>query len=155
MKNENHDAQEQARAQYDTIRATLDALDVNFDRLQELQDMDSEELTPDEREELAALLQDAGEFTSEEEARDALYNLPLSVEYRSGWVSPGAEMLPEEFCILLCTGGPAVRIIGELDDYNNPRRAYLECQDWGTPWTQYHGASSETLRHFASLIIGG
>ena len=43
------------------------------------------------------------------------------------------------FMVLLCTGGPAVRIIGELDEHNQPDRAWLEYQDWGTPWTEYYG----------------
>jgi hypothetical protein len=25
--------------------------------------------------------------------------------------------------------------MGDLDDYKEPTRAYLEMQDWGTPWT--------------------
>ena len=44
------------------------------------------------------------------------------------------------FMILLCTGGPAVRIVGELDEYAQPDRAWLEYQDWGTSWTEYHGS---------------
>lgn len=42
-----------------------------------------------------------------------------------------------QYFILLCTGGPAVRIVGNLDDHNEPETARLEYQDWGTPWTAY------------------
>lgn len=78
--------------------------------------------------------------TSDDDARDdamqTIQEDPLSIEVRSGWTAPGAEMEPAEFCILLCTGGPAVRIIGELGEHNEPERAHIEHQDWGTPWTR-------------------
>ena len=78
-----------------------------------------------------------------------IYEDPLSVEVRSGWVTPGAEMTPEDFCILLGTGGPATRIRGELDEYGEPYRAWLEVQDWGKPWTQYFPAEQDTLLTYA------
>jgi hypothetical protein len=56
--------------------------------------------------------------------------------------------------ILLCTGGPAVRIVGELDR-GTPCRAWLEYQDWGTPWTQYFGAKSDTLCEYAANFFFG
>ena len=68
-------------------------------------------------------------------ATEALDEDPLSVEVRSGWTTPGAELKPGEYCILLCTGGPAYRIIGDLDR-DEPTRARLQYQDWGTPWTE-------------------
>lgn len=42
-----------------------------------------------------------------------------------------------EYRILLCTGGPAVRIIGELGKYAEPETARIEYQDWDTPWEEY------------------
>ena len=39
--------------------------------------------------------------------------------------------------ILLCWGGPAVRIVGHLDKHNQPETAELQYQDWLTPWTNY------------------
>lgn len=73
-------------------------------------------------------------------ALTAIYEDPLSVEVRSGWYAPtaGDKPQPEEYCILLCTGGPAVRIIGGLDQYLTPEWARLEYQDWGTPWTAFN-----------------
>lgn len=62
---------------------------------------------------------------------------PLEVSIRSGWYHPGEKSEPFEFNILLCTGGPAVRIIGDLGDYNQPESARLEYQDWFTVWTEY------------------
>lgn len=81
---------------------------------------------------------DAGFEFDEEEARERILEDPLSVGVRSGWVASKEDMEPEEFYILLCSGGPAVRIVGELDR-GEPSRAWIEYQDWGTPWTQLFG----------------
>lgn len=91
----------------------------------------------------------------EEEMREAA----LSVEIRGGWKEPGdgASMDPDEFRILLTTGGPALRIMGELDSCE-PSRCWLEHQDWGTPWTRCFSRSAEranALRWFASLFWYG
>lgn len=76
----------------------------------------------------------------EDEARETIQEDPLSIQVRSGWYTPGDrqrdDASPEEFEILLCTGGPAVRIVGELDS-GQPDRPRLQYQDWGTPWTEY------------------
>lgn len=61
----------------------------------------------------------------------------LSVDVRSGWQSPDEHLIPEEFQILLTTGGPALRLVGELEDLE-PCRSWFEVQDWGTPWTACH-----------------
>jgi len=77
-----------------------------------------------------------------ESAQQSIQEDPLSVEVRSGWYQPGViysddSRQPEEFTILLCTGGPACRIIGGLDEHLQPENAKIEYQDWGTPWTNY------------------
>ena len=78
---------------------------------------------------------DTGTDIEREEARTIIHEDPLSVQVRSGWYSPGSENTkPEEFEILLCTGGPAARIIGELNEYLEPETAILQHQDWFTPW---------------------
>jgi hypothetical protein len=58
-------------------------------------------------------------------------------------------MEASEFCILLCTGGPAARILGELDEHGEPYRAWMEYQDWGTPWTQFVPANQDVLLSYA------
>jgi hypothetical protein len=126
------------------------AMEMDWDRLAELREEradiasaeDAEVLADwdgENGEELAELTAAAGEYKNAEEAREAIEEDPLSVEVRSGWTTPDEPLTPAEFCILLCTGGPAVRIVGELDDYKQPTRAWIEYQDWFTPWQEYHG----------------
>lgn len=73
---------------------------------------------------------------NEDEARERIQEDALSVEVRSGWTTVGEPLEPSEFRILLCTAGPAVRIVGELDEHKEPDRARIEHQDWFKPWTQ-------------------
>ena len=82
--------------------------------------------------------------TKREDAVQTIQEDPLSVEVRSGWHTPGqAEPEIAEYMILLCTGGPACRIIGTLGRFNEPDSAHIEHQDWGTPWTEYRLDSEE------------
>jgi hypothetical protein len=112
-------------------------------------------------EELAELTASAtldGELcTDGDAARERIQEAPLSVQIRSGWTSPGDPMEAEEFEILLSTGGPALRIRGELDQHKEPCRAWLEYQDWGIPWTEYHGdgCEHETLLTFCRQFFFG
>ena len=62
--------------------------------------------------------------------------MPLSVECREPWHSPGEQAKPSEFNILLTTGGPALRVWGELSEYGEPDGAQLQMQDWGVPWRE-------------------
>ena len=82
-----------------------------------------------------------------EQAEQTIQEDALSVEVRSDWYQPGESAEPSEFMILLCTGGPACRIIGELDQYKQPSSARIEYQDWGTPWTEFRldAEQEETL----------
>lgn len=94
-----------------------------------------------------------------EEAQEAIQEDPLSVNVRSGWYEPGTpEHSAEEYCILLCFGGPAVRIVGKLDQYAQPETATLECQDWGTLWESWKGmtgAVEDTLLEYANGFYFG
>ena len=83
---------------------------------------------------------------SEDDARDAILEDALCVQVRAGWRELGAkdDNEAEEFEILLTTGGPAVRIRGELSD-GQPKRAWLEVQDWGTPWTEHIEPDSQDV----------
>jgi len=73
-------------------------------------------------------------YHDEDEARQLIDEHPLDIEVRSAWHHPGDEDPPRKFMILLCTGGPAVRITGDLDAYGEPDTARIEYQDWFTYW---------------------
>jgi hypothetical protein len=95
-----------------------------------------------------------------EDTRREIEESVLSVQVRSGWYSPGRlqdaadEASPEEYEILLSTGGPALRIIGRLDAYCEPETAEMQMQDWYVPWTRYHAPES-TLLDFARVFWYG
>jgi hypothetical protein len=68
----------------------------------------------------------------------------LTVSVRSGWYTPGSDdHQPEEFEILLCTGGPAVRLIGTLDNQGQPDSVSMQVQDWFQPWTGFDPATGD------------
>ena len=98
-------------------------------------------------------------YHNEEDARQHIQENPLSVEVRTDWHQPGAEDdKPTVYTILLCTGGPACRIIGDLDEYAQPDTAHLEYQDWFTPWEEYHQLNDEeeeTLLSYARQFYFG
>lgn len=157
--NTQDNAKDQATAHYNSVAAMVAALNVDYDRLETLKDELAEikeefdadpanagvdfawiarnhpNFSSEQYDELAQLIADAGENTDEDRAREAIQNDALEVQVREDWKNPGEDSTPSEFMILLCTGGPAVRIMGDLDEYLTPCRAYIEYQDWGTPWT--------------------
>jgi len=97
------------------------------------------------------------DWHDEDEAQSAIDNDPLSIEVRSGWYSPSAEAVkPEEYNILLGTGGPAARIIGELEG-DQPASARFEYQDWFQPWTTAHLSEDDqkTLLEYANRFYFG
>lgn len=160
--NDTERSEGQAKAQLSSIREMVAALECDYERLAELREARGHSpLTwatenPDDAEELAELEAAAGECADRDEAEQRITEDALSVEVRTDWYSPGAEPEPAaEFQILLCTGGPACRIVGELRD-GVPYRAWLEHQDWGTPWTEYHGeAASDALCAYAGCFYFG
>jgi hypothetical protein len=159
-------AKKQAFAQMDSIHALVAAMAVDYDRLDELNgtaDLIAEDdgptayaiwLDSDEGRERAALLAAAGDCMDADEARERILEDALDVQVRSGWNGPDEKLVPSEYMILLCTGGPAVRIRGDLDQYLQPCSAVLEYQDWGTPWTEYRGdnADPDTLLAYAQCF---
>lgn len=173
-------AKENARAWVETMACLVAGLNCDYDRLQELRDeradlvSEAEDYTnveqdtsrghlmawdKDHAEELRELTESAtvdGElFDDADKVRERIEESPLSIQVRSGWVTPGEQMEAEEFEILLSTGGPALRIRGELDEHRQPDRAWLEYQDWGTGWTQYFDVEQSTLLAFASVFYFG
>ena len=82
----------------------------------------------------------AGQEDLFEAAERAIHEDALSVEVRSGWYMPGdqnADTKPAEYRILLSTGGPAVQIVGELNEHGEPESAVMQVQDWFIPWTDF------------------
>lgn len=97
----------------------------------------------------------SADYHDEDAARQAIQESPLSVLVRSGWHLVGeraSEDYPAEYEILLCTGGSAVRIRGDLDLYGQPDTSRLEYQDWGMPWTEYILSYSNLLDKYAPLL---
>jgi hypothetical protein len=101
---------------------------------------------------VAALHRDATADDCEETARDRIEEDALSVRVfgertAGGWTADRYELL-------LTTGGPAVRIVGDLCD-GEPHSARLEVQDWFQPWTEYHDADPAILLEYAACFYFG
>ncbi len=95
--------------------------------------------TFDHIEEMLDNLQSArekGDNSDQEEAVREIHESPLEVRVRSGWEQPDEyhESNPKEFEILMATGGPAVKITGQLDANGHPTNANLKHQDWHEEW---------------------
>lgn len=71
----------------------------------------------------------------QEALNEYVSDMPLSVRVRSDWHSPGETFEAAEFEILLSTGGPACRIIGELNR-GSVERPVLQHNHWFEPWTE-------------------
>lgn len=154
-----------AKAWDETIQGYLTAMDSDsWERLEELRDerdaFDPDSpMDPDDAEglaknaeELRDLEKALSDFEDEDDARKQAEESVLSVEVRSDRSTPGEPLEPAEFCILLSTGGPALRIVGDLDR-GQPSRARMEWQDWGTPWTDY--PADADLDEFANIFYFG
>jgi hypothetical protein len=113
-KEEMNDAEQQAKSQVESIVEMIDAL------------------------------REAESDSEREAAQTTIYEDPLSVEVRTDWHAVAAQPCgATEFKILLCTGGPAARIIGTLNQYDEPETATVQYQDWFTPWHTLHGLTDE------------
>lgn len=92
----------------------------------------------DNADELRELEEAAGDCKDSDEARTRIEQDALSVEVRSAWVSVGEDMTPDQFRIVLCTGGPHVELEGELDEHLQPYRVWMNYKSWGESG-EYHG----------------
>jgi hypothetical protein len=129
---------DQARRQFDGIRKWKD-----------LYEWASAELSPrdlprDLRKQLKEHGWDGSDYSAVTERLETrIQEDPLSIEV-GGWWAPGSSADPSEFRILLCTGGPAVRIVGTLNRHGEPDGAEIEHQDWFTPWQSLETDSSDS-----------
>jgi len=81
-----------------------------------------------------------------------------AAQLRTYWHDPAEPLTqPGVGCILLSTGGPALRLLVELDCDAQACGVMLGYQDWGTPWTRFPitGAEEEALEWFAGLFWFG
>lgn len=154
---------------YESIAEMVAAMECDYDRLEELRDERRDWMAenrkgdgtdpgiawkdqfPDEWDEWDQLEADAGQCKNRDEAVERISEDALDVTIRGE--RRNGEWEADEFTILLSTGGPAVRIKGELDGNGEPDRAWLEVQDWGKPWTQYFPASQETLLTYSRQFV--
>lgn len=113
---------------------------------------------------VAAMVRAYDEATTDgarDAAQQAIYEDPLSVEYRHGWFTldqrPKDTDVPPDFSVTLCTGGPAVRIDGSLLDNGVVESARLMHQDWFEPWQPHPLLVSEEavlVRYCELLGVG-
>ena len=78
--------------------------------------------------------EDAGDYMAEDHIRSEIQEEGYDIGVRSDWHTPGCETEPTEYYVLLAGGGPACRIRGDLDRWNEPESARIEYQDWFTAW---------------------
>lgn len=112
------------------------------------------------REMVEALDATGQDWQAREDAQQRILEDALSVEVRSGWytLDADADKAPAEYNILITTGGPAARIIGELDEHGLPTTARFEYQDWFQPWTDVtltREDSAVLLRYAQQFYFGG
>ncbi len=133
-------ARSQAKAQFDSIVELMERLE----HANDCTDDDCKKHGSDDYDSVE-------DYHDSDKAQEAITDNALDCNVRSGWESSGADLKPAEYNILLCTGGPAVRIIRTLDEHGQLDRARLQYQDWGTPWTEYFLTGSDfiTLRDYA------
>ncbi len=99
------------------------------------------------------LAQEGDDSDAIDKAHETINDDALSVQVRSSWYSPGATCEPCEYEILLCTSGPAVRIIGRLGEYGEPDSAELEYQDWFTPWNRWAPKNYDEFDQFEETLL--
>lgn len=170
-------AKELGACTYSSLAEMVAALNCDYDRLDELreerealeeaiEDAESDEemgeavaalqeWDEENGEEFTELKEEAGDCTDRDQAYERIQEDPLSVQVRSGWASCPEEFEAEEFEILLGTGGPAMRLIGDLNQHNEPCNTRLQVQDWFKPWTDYYDADSDVLDAYAACFYFG
>ena len=96
------------------------------------------------------------EIEDAEKRTESITESALSIDVSSGWQSVGDNLTASEYRILLCTSDPFVQITGQLNQRcNEPATAYLQYQDFGTPWTNLFSVEEEKLLEFANYFYFG
>lgn len=158
----------------ESIAEMVAALECDYDRLAYLRELRDEckehlgagdppshyDMAADDKAELAELEKAAGDCESQDEARERIQDDPLEITLAGTWALGAVSISDvdvDRAYILLGTGGPATRIVCELDEHMEPHRAWIEAQDWGTPWTEYHGdaaSAGDLLTYCRCLYFG-
>ena len=173
-------ARDQAILQVESVVSMVRALQADYDRLDELREerddwvkslMDAcgilepsddsrvvalrrwAQEFPEDAEELAELEDAAGDCSDDEEARERIQNDPLSIEVRSDWCNYWEEMTPSEARIVLCTGGPHVEILCDLDR-GQPSRPRVIYKDWGTSGELFDFDHDAVTTYLEQLYFG-
>jgi hypothetical protein len=120
---------------------------------EELSDWDAE--NGEELKELAEAATLDGELVDAETARERIQERPLSVQVRSGWVTPAARWRPRSSRSCSRQAGRRCASSASSTSTRSPHRAWLEYQDWGTPWTRYFPTEQETLLSFCRCFYFG
>jgi hypothetical protein len=101
---------------------------------------------------VAALQRDATADNCEDVARQRIEEDALSVRVFGERTAGGGTA--DRYEHLLTTGGPVVRIVGDLCD-GEAHSARLEVQDWFQPWTEYPAADPAILLEYAVCFFFG
>jgi|SRR5690554_941608 len=124
-------AKNTAKAHIQNIVDLVDALNAEWIRIWAARDIDEDRvLDESERDELIELEKRAGGYQSREDVEQAIQEKPLSIEVRSGWASSFHDFTPNEFRIVLCTGGPHVEIRGDIGLHGEPQDVKVFYADW-------------------------
>ena len=92
---------------------------------------------------------------STERIDELVHQEPLEIATRSQRANFQDEFESSDFKILLCTGGPAVRIFGSCEG-GYPSDIELQHQDWFTPWESVRGLSEiqrEAMEWFCNFFV--
>lgn len=144
---------DQAKAQYEEIEAVIKAYNIDWDEYDDLLYADCDGLSEEDQARLEYLTEAANDYGDRDEVERAIFETPLSVEFRSGWTSDRHEAAQiEQYKIVLCCGGPHVEIRGDMGTYGpeNARIYYASVSGSG----EYADTDDEVLMQFVDIIIG-
>jgi hypothetical protein len=150
-----YDRLEELREERDDLRAEFDAEPANagVDFMNWARNQTA--LTSEEVDEFIALETAAGDCESRDDAEQRIQESSLEITLSGEW-NLGDTPKADKAYILLGTGGPATRIVCELDVTMEPHRAYIQAQDWGTQWTDCLGViDQDTLLTYCQQFYFG
>lgn len=141
-----------ARSAYIEIERLMDALSVDYEYMATLRTSVMYGVS-DGAFELDEMLNKAGRCLSYDDALIQLCKSPVQVLYRSGWSEFPEGLTSEEYCIMLCHRGPAMRIIGDYE-HHRPVSARFEFLSESLEWVRYAHSDNDVLINFARAILG-